>query len=230
MPGRLGILRGERLPSPGSAFFIASPWRAAERPRRGWTPRSSTSSATGTRQYAVLDFAQLTDATISGYLRRLTPWAYSQMAPNGAQPAVAHEDSYWQGTTRLAASNAVLKLPDADAGLHAGQGAAALQRAGAQDAGDAHRQHPDRVLPARGRGRERGPPTAHSRGELGVTRLAQRYTCTGNWHNQLRQFHLRNESHRPAVESSESAAADESDRGPPLRPDGRLSCLTLSTS
>ena len=171
--------------------------------------------------YAVLDFAQLADATIEGYLRHLTPWADSQMAPNGAQPAVAHADSYWQGTTRLAASNAVLELPDTAAlTLDFMLGKELLRFSELALKTPAMRIDSIQIAcyPRVGEGQNEGYPPPSP--ELASSELQGWHRDTGNWHNQLRQFHLRNESHRPAAESSESAAADESDRGPPLRPDG----------
>lgn len=74
--------------------------------------------------YAVLDFAQLPDDTVASFLASLEPWADTQMAANGSQPATLADpdryvdrwtreqgfDSYWQGHNRIAANNAVLQL------------------------------------------------------------------------------------------------------------------------
>ena len=54
--------------------------------------------------FVVLDEIQLSDNAVAAFVRSLEPWADAQMAPNRGHK------SYWEGKTRLAASNALLQL------------------------------------------------------------------------------------------------------------------------
>ena len=74
--------------------------------------------------FAVLDALQLPPETVTSYLRSLEPWADAQMGlePPQSRSGSFHTErqrNYWEGRTRLAASNAVLQLqsecPDATA-------------------------------------------------------------------------------------------------------------------
>jgi hypothetical protein len=177
--------------------------------------------------YAVLDAAQLSEATVTALVRGLQPWADTQMAPNGSPLAPPWTPgstvdrwsrelkNYWESSTRLAASNAVLQLAahgdTAELTLDYMLHPTLLEFA--ERAFHTRATQIDSIqiacYPRVGEGGNEGhPPTAPSAN----AELQGWHRDTGNWHNKLRQFHLANGSSAPARAVGPSAGGSAVDQ------------------